>query len=229
MIGIIGAMKEETDALVALMNVEKETDVLTYHFYQGKLGQADAVVVQGGIGKVNAAISATTLLNDFDIDHLINIGTAGGLLEQENVGDIIVGKEVVHHDFDLLGFGRPYGQVPDLPFPFKADEEMVRLCEEALADINVPHHAGLIASGDQFVCRQEQVDAIMSHFPESMCCEMEAASIAQVATVFGVPFIITRGLSDIFGKGDNGIQFDDYIHQAAASSAKMCYELAQKL
>ena len=69
MLGIIGAMKEEVNALVALMSVEKETEVLNYRFYQGKLGLAETVVVQGGIGKVNATISTTLLLDHFDIDH----------------------------------------------------------------------------------------------------------------------------------------------------------------
>ena len=70
---------------------------------------------------------------------------------------------------------------------------------------------------------------MLAHFPDALCAEMEAASIAQVCTVFKVPFIVTRGLSDIYNKGSNEVQFDEYLKKAAAVSAKMCYQLAQKL
>ena len=73
----------------------------------------EVVVVQGGIGKVNAAISVTLLLKNFDIDHVINVGSAGGLDLKENVGDVIISEKVAHHDVDVTAFGRPYGQVPD--------------------------------------------------------------------------------------------------------------------
>ena len=72
MLGIIGAMEEEVNEILALMNVEKEYQECNYHFYEGLLGKKEVVVVQGGIGKVNAAISVTLLLKNFDIDHVIN-------------------------------------------------------------------------------------------------------------------------------------------------------------
>ena len=90
-------------------------------------------------------------------------------------------------------------------------------------------YSGLIVSGDQFVARKDQVDAIKEHFPDALCSEMEAATVAQVCTVFNKPFIIARGLSDIFDKGSSSIQFDQYLKEAAKSSAHMCYDLAQKL
>lgn len=106
MLGIIGAMPEEVNELLKLMDVEEEKEDSGYKFYKGKLGQKETVVVQGGIGKVNATISATLLVRDFDIDHVVNIGTAGGLSQEEEVGDIVISEKVVHHDFDLTGFGR---------------------------------------------------------------------------------------------------------------------------
>lgn len=229
MLGIIGAMEEEVKELLDLMDIEEEKDDAGYHFYKGKLGKKETVVVQGGIGKVNATISATLLIRDYDIDHVINIGTAGGLKQDEEVGDIVISEKVVHHDFDLTGFGRKWGEVPDFGVGFKADEKMVRLAKDILDQNNVRAYTGLIASGDQFIHTKEQVDPIMKHFPEAMCAEMEAASIAQVCTVFKKPFIVTRGLSDIYNKGNNAVQFDEYLKKAANVSAHMCYELAQQL
>ena len=229
MLGIIGAMEEEVNEILSLMKINDEFQECHYHFYKGYLGEKEAVVVQGGIGKVNAAISATLLLKNFDIDYVINIGSAGGLNLKENVGDVIISKEVVHHDVDLTAFGRPYGQIPDMPVYFKADQKLVSYAKEIFEKNGLTVYCGLIASGDQFVARKDQVEKIKEHFPEALCAEMEAATIAQVCTVFNKPFIITRGLSDIFDKGNSSIQFDQYLKEAAKSSARMCYDLAQKL
>ncbi len=229
MLGIIGAMKEEVDEVVALMKVIDEKEDCGYHFYHGFLGNKETVVVQGGIGKVNATISTTILLKDYDIDHVINVGSAGGLNLEEEVGDVVIGERVSHHDFDLTSFGRAMGEVPDMPVSFLADPKMVQLAKEILEENGTHAYVGLIASGDQFVSTKKQVERIKKYFPDAMCAEMEAASIAQVCYVFKKPFIITRGLSDIFDKGENPIQFDTYLKKAAKTSAKMCYQLANKL
>ncbi|MBO6047254.1 MAG: 5'-methylthioadenosine/adenosylhomocysteine nucleosidase [Erysipelotrichaceae bacterium] len=229
MLGIIGAMKEEVSEVLALMTVKDEQEVLNYHFFHGTLAGYDTVVVQGGVGKVNATISTTLLLENYKIDHIINIGSAGGLRLNQEVGDIIIGERVAHHDVDLVGFDYEYGALPGLPVYYEADQRMIKLSKEILNNLALTAHNGLIVSGDQFVHRQDQVDVINSHYPDALCSDMEAASIAQTCTVFKVPFIITRGLSDIFNKGNNMTQFDQYLAKAAKSSAKMCYELAQAL
>ncbi|MCD7894147.1 MAG: 5'-methylthioadenosine/adenosylhomocysteine nucleosidase [Erysipelotrichaceae bacterium] len=225
MIGIIGAMEEEVAELLKLMMIENKNHILDYTFYQGKMHDKDVVVVQGGIGKVNASISATLLLSNFDIDCVINIGTAGGILESQNVGDVIISSSVVHHDVDVEGFGYEYGKIPNMPTFYESDASLLTKTKAILSQQNINYHIGLIASGDQFICRKDQVENILNHFPETICTEMEAASIAQVCYVFKTRFIITRSLSDIFNKGDNQVQFDAFVKKASAASAKMCYDL----
>lgn len=229
MLGIVGAEVLEVEELKKLMTIEEEKEIYGYRFYCGMLAGKETVVVRGGIGKVNATISMTLMLNHFDIDHVVNIGTAGGLRLNQEVGDLIVSERVVHHDVDVIGFNHPYGEVPGMPLYYEADPEMLQIAKEILTDY--PHHyyVGLIASGDTFVCEQSQVDKIMKYFPDALCAEMEAAAIAQVCYVFQKPFIITRGLSDIFNKGSNKVQFDTYISEASHNSAKMCMAIAERL
>lgn len=229
MIGIIGAMKEEIDEIVKLMQVQNETKILTYHFIEGKIADKDVVVLQGGIGKVNASLSTTLLLDHFDIDCVINIGSAGGLKRCQNVGDIVISSKVVHHDVDITAFGREIGEVPDMPRFFEPDADLLYKVNDILKKLNIDSHIGLIGSGDQFISRQDQVDKIITNFPDIMCAEMEAASIAQVCHIYNVKFIITRSLSDIFNKGENHIQFDEYLKEASQKSAKMCYHLISSL
>lgn len=147
----------------------------------------------------------------------------------QNVGDVVISSHVVHHDVDVTAFGRKYGEVPGMPLYYLPDEELLSKVKTILCKQDVCYHVGLIASGDQFISNEQQVDEIKKHFPEVMCAEMEAAAIAQVCHVYGKKFIITRSLSDVFGKGESNIQFDEYLKKASQTSAKMCYELIKEL
>lgn len=229
MIGIIGAMEEEVSALLNLSEVKETSVYQGYTFYSCELAGKPVTIVQGGIGKVNAAISATLLIEKYNVNTIINIGSAGGLHLDQNVGDVVISNHVAHHDVDVTAFGRKIGEVPGLPQYFEPNKELLNKVEKILKSLNMVSHTGLIVSGDQFICRDEQVNVIKENFPDAMCAEMEAASIAQVAHVYNKDFIITRSLSDIFNKGENSVQFDEYLRKASASSAKMCYELVKSL
>lgn len=229
MIGIIGAMEAEVNEIKKLMIVDEVKDDYRYLFYKGTMNGKEIVLLQGGIGKVNAAIATTLLFSYFLIDIVINIGSAGGLKSIQNVGDVVISTSVVHHDVDVTAFQREIGEVPGLPKYFKADSDLLETVKTILNEQNMVAHVGLIASGDQFVSKQEQVDYIAKYFHDAMCVEMEAAAIAQVCYVFHKKFIITRSLSDVFNKGQSDIQFDEYLKKASQASAKMCYELVSRL
>ena len=229
MIGIIGAMEEEVAEIKKLMNIHGKTKYQDYIFYDGIMNNHKVVVLQGGIGKVNAAIATTLLFTHYDIDCVINIGSAGGLHLNQNVGDVVISSNVVHHDVEVTAFGRKLGEVPGLPVYFQPDQKMLDVLLLILNKQKITHHVGLIASGDQFIANEQQVVKIKNDFPEAICAEMEAAAIAQVCHVFQKKFIITRSLSDVFGKGDSDIQFDEYLRKASQTSAKMCYELVSVL
>lgn len=229
MIGIIGAMAEEVQAILDLMKIQETQEKLDYKYHVGTIAGKDCVVVQGGVGKVNAAISATLLFENYHPEILINIGSAGGLSLKQEVGDVVVSSLVGYHDVDVTAFDYAYGQMAGSPCLFEADLHLVHKTQEVLAENNIPAHTGLIVSGDMFVAREDQVEHIKQHFPQALCAEMEAAAIAQVCHVYQVPFIITRSLSDIFGKGNNETQFDEYLLKASKASARMCYSLVEKI
>lgn len=229
MIGIIGAMEQEVQALLELMNVKEINEKLTYKYYIGTIANKDCVVVQGGIGKVNAAISTTLLLEGYPIDYLINIGSAGGLNLNQDVGDVVISSQVGYHDVDVTAFDYEIGQMAGMPKWFEVNEVLLEKTKNILEKSDVRFHVGKIVSGDSFICRDEQVKEIKEKYSEAMCAEMEAAAVAHVCFVYQIPFIITRSLSDIFGKGNNAIQFDEYLRQASLSSAKMCHALIESL
>lgn len=227
MIGIIGAMKEEVDALLAKAQINNISKQLDYTFYEGTIGQKEVVILQGGIGKVNTAICVTLLLTRYEIEYVINIGSAGGLQSDENVGDVVISSHVAYHDLDLSAFGRKIGELPDMPYMIPADKNLIQRAKNILNKLNIRQNIGLIVSGDQFVGTQQQVDIIKNHFPDALCSEMEAAAVGHVCYQFHTPFIITRSLSDVFGKGNSSVQFDEYLKIASENSAQLCVELIQ--
>ena len=227
MIGIIGAMEEEVKALLDKTEAIHENKILDCVFYEGKIDNKQVVILQGGIGKVNSAICVTLLLTNYDIEYVINIGSAGGLKDYQNVGDVVISSHVSYHDVDLTAFGRPMGELPELPVFIPADENLVNKAKDILHKMNIHENVGLIVSGDQFIAQEGQVSKIKKDFPNALCSEMEASAIGHTCYKFGVPFIITRSLSDVYGHGESSMQFDEYLKIASENSAKLCVELVK--
>ena len=228
-IAIIGAMEEEVEILRNKMEEVQQETIAGCEFNIGKLHGTDVVLLKSGIGKVNAAMSTTILLEKYTPDVVINTGSAGGFSPELKVGDVVISTDVVHHDVDVTIFGYAYGQVPQLPPTFKADEKLIAVAEEAAKKIEkVQVVKGLIATGDSFMNDSKRVEFVRGKFPELQASEMEAAAIAQVAYQFGVPFIIIRALSDIAGKESN-ISFEAFLETAAIHSSQLVENIVQQL
>ena len=110
MIGIIGAMDEEVEQIVAVMDIKKEETKACMTFKAGILADKDVVIVRSGIGKVNAAVCTQILVDDFGVDYVINTGIAGSLRAEIDIADIVISSDVLHHDMDATGFGYPLGE-----------------------------------------------------------------------------------------------------------------------
>ncbi len=230
MIGIIGAMQEEVEAVLKFVEVKEIKEKLSYKFYIGRMSNQEVVVLQGGVGKVNTGIALTNLFESYPIDYIINVGSAGGLQGNQDVGDVVIGENVVYHDVDVCHLNYDYGYMPgNKDLYFHSDEKLLEKAYSILTSLDVTVHTGLIASGDSFVGRKDQVDGILGHFPEALCSEMEAAAVAQVCEVYQKPFIITRSLSDVYVKGDSGVQFDTYLEKASRMSALMAKSLVESM
>lgn len=228
-IAIIGAMEEEV-ALLRENILDKSQDIVAgCEFTFGKMHDVDVILLRSGIGKVNAAMSTTILLEKYKPDMIINTGSAGGFNPELNVGDAVISSEVRHHDVDVTAFGYEYGQVPQLPPAFLADEKLVAAAEEAAKEISdIQVVKGVIATGDSFMSDPAKVEFVRGKFADLQAVEMEAAAIAQVAHQFGIPFVIIRSLSDIAGKESN-VSFDQFLDQAARHSAALVMKMVAAL
>ncbi|MBQ0058365.1 MAG: 5'-methylthioadenosine/adenosylhomocysteine nucleosidase [Lachnospiraceae bacterium] len=226
MVGIIGAMDMEVDALAADMQDKSIVEKAGMCFVAGKLSGQDAVVVKSGVGKVNAAICAQVLVDVFNVDTLINTGVAGALDAALNVGDLVVSKDAVHHDIDATGIGIPKGQVPYMSvMSFPAAEKLIELAMEANKKANpeVQTSVGRVVSGDVFVNSRALKEALVSQF-DGTCAEMEGAAIAHVAYLNQVPYVILRAISD---KADDSadVDFPTFAAKAAVRSTRLVEEM----
>ena len=215
-VGIIGAMDVEVARLVREMTVEREVERAGRHFWEGKIGGTDAVIVQCGIGKVSAGICVQVLCDLFGITHVINTGIAGSLDDQINIGDVVVSTDAIYHDMDVTPLGYEYGQVPQIDtLSFPADSMLrkaaVKACREAAPEIGV--FEGRIVSGDQFICDRSIKNSIAERFG-GLCTEMEGAAIAQAAYLNGIPFVIVRAISD---KADESVHVSYEVFEAKAA------------
>ena len=229
-IGIIGAMEEEVTSLIDAAKISGKTKVAEMEYCEGTLEDKNVVIVQCGMGKVNAGICANTLINDFGCTKVINTGVAGSLDNQLDIGDIVVSVDAVQHDFDVEAIGFKKGEIPYTGLSaFPADETMraaaVKAVRESAPEVHV--FEGRVCSGDQFVSTQEQKDAITSDFG-GMCCEMEGAAIAQACYLNNTPFVVIRAISDK-GDGSHSVEYDTFKAEAAANCAKIVRYMVKNL
>ncbi len=229
-IGIIGAMDVEVANLKEAMKTEREVVRAGMRFCEGTIGGTEVVVVQCGIGKVNAGLCVQILCDLFDVTHLINTGVAGSLDEEINVGDVVVSIDAMYHDMDVTGLGYVPGQVPQMDvLSFAADpmlrEAAVKACRGAAPEIGV--FEGRVVSGDQFICDRAKKNEIKKIFG-GLCTEMEGAAIAQAAYVNGVPFVIVRAISD---KADESVivAYDVFEAQAAKHCTSIIEHMVKSL
>lgn len=224
MIAIIGAMDQEVAWLKANLTGLSTASQAGFEFHSGQLAGKDVVVLQCGIGKVNAAVGCALLLAQYKPEAVINTGSAGGLLATQEVGDVVVSTGMVYHDVNVTIFGYKMGQVPKMPAVFEADAALIRRAEAAIELQNVRHSRGLLASGDSFMHEPERIQAVRDDFPGVCGVEMEGAAIAHTCHLFGTPWVVIRALSDIAGK-ESPMVFADFLPLASKNSSAIIVQM----
>lgn len=224
--GVIGAMDSEVAHLFGAMNDRTAESVADLTFYRGIIGSNEVIVVRCGVGKVNAARCAQMLIDRYAPDYVINTGIAGGVGEGLRVGDVVVGSELVQHDFDISRFGYARGYISGVgdgksPSVFRSDKTLtdafLRIVYTFLPKDRV--HSGRIATGDRFIADAETKLTLKNDF-SAIAAEMEGCAIAQTAAANGVPFIVVRAISDL-ADGSASESFETFERETADLSARV--------
>lgn len=210
MIGIICALSIEVEGLEKLLQNKEEHTYAKMRFVSGTIGGKEVVLTECGIGKVNAAMSAQVMIDRYSPTVIINSGIAGSVSRQLKIGDIVISKDCVQHDFDGTQMGDPKGLIQyndekriDIPADMDTANKLYNACKD-IENTNVL--LGRIATGDIFVAEKAMRQSIADEF-SALACEMEGGAVAQVCYRNSVPFAVIRCISDDFDEN----QFMDFM------------------
>ena len=226
MIGIIAAESKEMNEIKKLMKNIEEKDLFNLQFFTGKIEEEECVLVECGEGKVNAARTTQIMIDNFKIDKLVNVGSAGAINEDLNVKDVVIADKLVQYDFDISGLGYEKGEICNIGKYIYCDKTLVEQCKKAIENIENESYKvviGTIATADSFCDKPEIAKMVRKEF-NAECVEMEGAAVAQVCYLDKIPFLVIRGISDT-PNGNNKIDFRKYLEIASKQSAKILQNL----
>ena len=192
MYGIISAMNEEMTEIKKIMKNIEEEKIYELTFFKGIINTTEIVLVETGVGKVNSARVTQILIDKFNPEAIINVGSAGSCNEELEIGDIVIGSKLVQHDFDITAFNHPKGYISNIGQFIESDENLIKKFNEIINNKQQKDFKlklGIIASGDIFCTEIKMKDKIRQKF-NADAVEMEGASIAQVCKLDNIPFIV---------------------------------------
>ena len=223
-IGIIFAMNEELTALKKYFTIDKITKIYDLTFYEVDFIETRLVLVESGVGKVNAGRTTQILIDNYKPSAIYNIGVAGGVDKSLKVGDVVISTSLVQHDFDITAFDHKKGYIPNVGDVIPVDRILVMNSIEALEKKRLPYKLGCIASGDIFCTDAKMASKINEKF-KALCVEMEGAAIGQVCFLCQVPCLVLRSISDCPGN-NNRITYDEFLPAACENIAKIMYTIS---
>ena len=220
MIGIIGAMGIEINALANILENKQTETISGVQYMSGTIYGKSVVLAVCGIGKVFAAICAQTMILKYNPDVIINTGVAGTLTDRLSIGDIAIADSVVQHDMDTSPLGDPVGLLSGINIvKIPSDEAIYKKIEECVKSTDAHYQIGTIASGDQFLASNDVKERIVKNFG-AIAGEMEGGSIGHVCYVNKKPFCVLRAISDC-ADGTGAENYMEFLDLAAENAVEV--------
>ena len=239
---ILGAFEREVTLIEDQVGQRRERMIDGIRFGSGKLHDRDVVGTWTGVGKVNAAMTTTLLIEHYKPQHIIFTGIAGGVNPDLQPGDIVIAEKTAHHDMGTIW---PEGLFCkgvksrldgyENPVFFPADLELVKLAQQAadqvgLASVktfkgnrNPKIIRGVVVTGDSFIASTDKCAELRKKL-EADAVEMEGAAVAQICYQREIAHLVIRSISD---NADEGAVLDKqtFYILAARNSAKLVTEI----
>ncbi len=223
-IGVIGALSQEVEGLIELLDLHECESVGGIEFHTGRLAEKTVVVAKCGVGKVFAAMCAEAMIVRYSPSLIINTGVGGALDGSLTTGDIVIADRLCQHDMDTSPLGDPKGLISGINVIYMGcDERAVNLLMRIGEKLSYRVMRGTVASGDRFIAAKDEKDRIVSGFGAA-ACEMEGAAIAQVAFVNKIPFVVIRAISDS-ADGEATMDYMTFLPIAAERSTSLTLDL----
>ena len=220
-------MQEEVALLISDLTDHRQQISPGVTLHSGLLDGHPVLITEGGIGKVNAAMTTAALIAA-GANQVIFTGVAGGVHPELRVGDIVVSTDCLQHDVDVTALGYELGVVPGEALSWEADGALRDLALEAARELEgVRAVEGRVASGDQFVASREKVQWLWQTFGAA-CAEMEGAAVAQVCAKHGVPFVVIRSVSDT-ADHDAKVDYREFMPKVARHAKQVVRGMLARL
>lgn len=217
-IGVVVAEEVELEPMAAWLSQYpcEEYQWFSHQGFQYDIDGANVLFAVSGVGKVNAAMAATDLVNR-GCTVLLGFGMSGGI---SNVcrGDLVLVDRTAEHDFDLTVIGYQPLEKPAQQYIYVADERLNNLAHSVLPSLK----CGMAVSGDSFICNDEKRDQLREQF-SATSCDMETAAVASVAFMAGVPFGALRRISD--DAGDDALTEHRAMNEACETNLTDAFSL----
>lgn len=226
-IAIMGAMVEEITPLLDFFGNYETIEHAKNRYYTTSYKGLDIVLAYSKIGKVNASLTASVLIEKFGAQKLLFSGVAGALNPSLKIGDMVVATQLAQHDLDITAFGHPHGYVPEGAVYVETDKALTAMAKNVAQTKNMQLLDGIIATGDQFICDPVKKEWIRNTF-QADATEMEGASVAVVCDALKVPFCVFRAISDAADM-DAGFSFDEFLVSSAKESAQFIIAMLDEL
>ena len=227
MIGIMCAMREELEPILEYMHIKEKINHANNIYYLAEFDGKSIVLAYSKIGKVNASITATVMIEKFGVKKLLFSGVAGAIDSDLKIGDLIIATKTLQHDVDLTVFGYEPGYIPESKIFFECDENLNTIAKNVAKELGIKLKEGIIASGDQFIHSKERKEWIKKTFKAS-AIEMEGGAVGCVCWNEGVPFFMLRAISDTAEEGA-GVDFDAFLEESSKVSAKFLIEMLKEI
>jgi adenosylhomocysteine/aminodeoxyfutalosine nucleosidase len=232
----MGAMLEEIEPFLEageheplLKYFNKHSDVIyggnLYH--EAKYKNLDIVLGYSKIGKVNAALTAATMIERFGAEKLLFTGVAGAVNPELKIGDLIAATQLCQHDLDITAFGHPHGYVPEGSVYVEPSRELLHIAKAVADEKGIELKGGIVATGDQFIADPARKEWIEKTF-EADAIEMEGAAVAVICDAFDVPFFVLRAISDAADM-DATFDFDEFLKHSSQVSSSFVLAMLDKM
>ena len=226
-IGIIGALQNEVEGLIASLTSPKKETASGIDFYLGEMFSKRVVIARCGVGKVFAAICAEAMILKYSPDLVVNTGVGGALGCGIKTTDTVIAERLLQHDMDTTPLGDEPGLISGInKVYFEADARAVKILKDASGELALTTYFGTVASGDKFIADPRDKARIVDTF-SAIACEMEGAAIAHTAFVNDTPFAVIRAISDS-ADGEASMSYPEFLPIAAKNSTALTLALIKR-
>lgn len=236
LLALVGSMAFEVEVFERQLENTTERIIEGVRFVTGNLFRQPVVLLCTGGGKLNAGVTVTLLIEHFKPRAVIFTGVAGAVNTKLILGDVVVGKTTLYHDFGEITSTRfiPWqtwqaGTGNRNPICFDADETLLSLANAAIERIKLTSVTngkgsrqpkiikGVIVTGDVF-CSSLAKKVELHNNLNADAVEMDGAAVAQVCLNRGVGCLVIRGISDATEENAQE-EYDRYCKLAMSNAA----------